>query len=300
MAETNTINNIQAVVKGACFIDESLSSHTTFNIGGRAGLWIEPQDEDDLRNVLKEVIAGGLTWGIIGNGSNILAGEYGLPEVVIKLVNFNNISVDGHKIIAGSGVSLAKLVGFSVEHGLSGLEFLTGIPGLVGGAVKGNAGAQGRSMGEVIKELYVMDVKGIVHKIPRDKISFKYRNTDIKNDFVILRAVFDLVKSDKEAMHGLVKTYLNKRTESFPNEPNAGCIFKNPPFTSAGELIDKLGLKGFTVGKAMVSHKHANIIVNMDGADSKDVARLIKYVQDKVYEKIGIMLETEIIYWGNV
>lgn len=286
-------------IKGACFFDEPLDRHTTFNIGGRVGLWIEPQDLDDLKIAMKGIKTSGLSWRIIGNGSNILAGEYGLPDVIIKLSNFNKLTIDGYTVKAESGVSLSKLVGFSIEYGLSGFEFLTGIPGQVDGAIKGNAGAQGRGMGDVLKEIYVMDAEGNIYDIPKEKISFGYRHSDIGNDIIILGGFFRLTQGDRDKMRDVVKGYLSKRNTIFPREPNAGCIFKNPPDISAGRLIEGLGLKGFTIGKAMVSYKHANVIVNLGGANAKDVYSLIEYIREEVYRKTGIRLELEIDCWGE-
>lgn len=293
-----TLTGLQ--IKGACFFDEPLDRHTTFNIGGRIGLLIEPLDINDLKIAMGEIKSNGLSWRVIGNGSNILAGEYGLPDVVIKLSNFNKLAIDRYTVRAESGVSLAKLAGFSIENNLSGLEFLTGIPGQVGGSIKGNTGAQGRSMGDVLKEICVMDGEGNVYNIPREKISFGYRYSDIRSDIIILGGVFRLVPGDRDKMQEVVRDYLNKRNAIFPKEPNAGCIFKNPPDISAGRLIDGLGLRGFTIGKAMVSYRHANVIVNLGGAASKDVHSLIEYIIEEVYRKAGIRLELEIDCWGDL
>lgn len=294
-----TIANFQNI-KGTCMFDEPLSKHTTFGVGGKIGFWVEPLELDDLRNILREVSVNSLSFKVIGNGSNILAGESGLPDVVIKLVNFNGISIEGTTIKAGSGVSLAKLLGASIENELSGLEFAAGIPALVGGAVKGNAGAQGKCIADVLKEITIIDASGGIQRIKREDIDFCYRRSDLSDDVIILEAEFNLSASDSNVMQNRIKNYLSRRKESIPSEPSAGCIFKNPPERSAGEIIDRLGLKGFTVGKAMVSDKHANVIVNMGGAAAKDIYFLVKHIQDEVFNQTGIRLETEIIYWGNI
>lgn len=296
MIETLTALNI----KGACLFDEPLERHTTFNIGGSVKLWIEPQDIEDLRNALKEIKDSGLSWRVIGNGSNILASDNGLPDVVIKLTSLNRLNIDGYTIRAESGASLSRLVGLSVENSLSGLEFLTGIPGQVGGAIKGNAGSQGKSIDSVLKEACVMDTSGEIYNISRDEIPFGYRYSGFRDDTIILSGVFNLVQGDSNKMQDAVKGYLAKRREIFPTEPNAGCIFKNLPYMSAGRIIDNLGLKGFTIGKAMVSHRHANVIVNLGSATAMDVHSLITYVQDEVYRRVGERLELEIDCWGVV
>lgn len=287
-------------IKGACLFDEPLERHTTFNIGGKIKLWVEPHDVEDLKIALKEVVEAGLSWRVIGNGSNILAAENGLPDAVIKLSNLNNLTVDENTIKAEAGASLSKLIGFSIENSLSGLEFLTGIPGQVGGAVKDNAGAQGKSIDTVLSEICIMDRNGEIYTTPRDEITFGYRYAGLKGDNIILSSTFSLVKGDSDNMQDTVKGYLARRREIFPTEPNAGCIFKNLPYISAGRLIDNLGLKGFTIGNAMVSHRHANVIVNLGGATVKDVYSLITYVQDEVYNKTGERLELEIDCWGSV
>jgi UDP-N-acetylmuramate dehydrogenase len=299
MIQVDAINNIQNIVKGMCMVDEPLCKHTTFNIGGNVALWIEPADKEDLKNVLKEIQENGLTWRLIGNGSNILAGEYNLPDVVIKLINFKSIDIDGSLIHAGSGISLAKLIGFAIEYGLSGLEFAAGIPGFVGGAIKGNAGAHGRNIGDILKEIEVMNSDGEISIISRNEINFDYRKSDINDNLIVLGGTFNLVQGDKNKIQELVKGYLVKRKENYPSEPNAGSVFKNPSGAKAGEIIDKLGLKGFRIGNAMVSYQHANMIVNVGGAKAQDVRELIKYIQDKVNEKTGINLDPEIIFLGE-
>jgi UDP-N-acetylmuramate dehydrogenase len=296
---TDLINSIHDIVKGTCLIDEPLYKHTSLNIGGNVKIWIEPRDIEDLRNILKGIHENRLTWYVIGNGSNILAGENNLPDIVIKLINFNSISVKDNLIKAESGVSLAKLTGFAIEHGLTGLEFLAGIPGLVGGAIKGNAGAHGRSIADVLEEITVMDYNGEVFKISRKNINYEYRKSNLGDGLIILDCFLNLVSGDKEKMQDLVKTYLTKRKEFFPSEPNAGSIFKNPKNERAGEIIDRLGLKGFKIGNAMVSHQHANMIINTGGAKANDARELIKYIRDVVYKEKGILLETEIVFIGD-
>lgn len=295
-----TIESLQDVIKGACLIDEPISKHTTFHIGGNAGLWVEPADMEDLKNILREINREELSWRVIGNGSNILAGENGLPDVVIRLTNFNNTGVECNMVRAGSGVNISRLIGFTIEDGLSGLEFLAGIPGSVGGSIKGNAGSHGRCVADVLKEVTVMDKYGNTDTIKREKIRFKYRESDIGEDVIILEAVFGLEYGNKNAIQELVRKYLSERKRKIPKEPSAGCIFRNPHNKSAGEIIEKSGFKGFSMGKAMVSSEHANIIINLEGASFRDVYSLIKHIQDEVFRKTGIRMEREVVIWGDV
>lgn len=295
-----TITNLQNIIRGTCLFNEPLSKYTTFNIGGTVGLWIEPHDIDDLKNIMREIKSNGLSWKVIGNGSNILAGEHGLPDIVMRLSNFKKLTVNGSTIEVEGGVSLAKLIGFSIENSLSGLEFLTGIPGQVGGTIKGNAGAQGRCIADVLKYVCVIDEGGNISNLSIDNINFAYRYSDIKKDVIILNSVFRLGMGESSKIREVVESYLRNRNKIFPKEPSVGCIFKNPAEKSAGRLIDELGLKGFTIGRAMVSYKHANVIINLGGASAKDVSSLIEYVREDVYNKTGIRLELEIDCWGNI
>lgn len=289
--------------------NEPLSKHTTFKIGGPAKIWVEPIDIDGLREVLRDINSKpphqkfwcggkGLRYRVIGNGSNILAGDKGVRGVIIKLSNFRELTVNNNKVIAGSGVGLDELIKFSAKHGLSGLEFLSGIPGTVGGAIKTNAGAQTQEIADILEEIEVMDRDGRIYKIPSSKIEFGYRYSDIKEDIIILGGMFRLITSSYEEINNKIKTILEERRDRFPLEyPSAGSVFKNPDGISAGKLIDRLGLRGTVYGRAMVSNKHANIIVNLGGAKAEDVERLIIHVKDRVYNETGINLELEIECW---
>ena len=295
-----TLVDFHQFIKGACFFDEPLSKHTTLGIGGRVGLWLEPQDTEDLKCMIKELQSRELTWKIIGNGSNILAGERGLSNAVIRLNNFNQISCSGDIIRAGSGAGLGKLVSFSLEHSLTGLEFLAGIPGVVGGAARVNAGAQGCSISDVLKTVRMLNNKGEVYDLSAREIVSGYRYIDISDDTIILGAEFCLSRGDTEEMYNTVAGYLASRNDSFPACPNAGCIFKNPAELNAGALIEKAGLKGFSIGNAGVSREHGNIFVNLGRADAGCVMALIRHVRKEVYARTGINLELEVNCWGDI
>lgn len=298
MISTNT--DLRNIAKGNCFTDESLAGHTTFKVGGMVQTLVEPKDIDDLKNILLEIKERKLSWRVIGKGSNLLIGEDNLPEVVIKLSHFNRLFLEGNSIIADSGVGLSRLINFATINGLTGLEFLTGIPGSVGGAIRQNAGAWDKSICEILSEVSVLDVNGKVYNINKEQLSYEYRKTNISNDLIILKSAFKLKSGNKKKIEETVKQYFLKRKDKFPALPNAGCIFKNPNGKKAGEIIDKLGLKGFTIGKAQISALHGNIIVNLGGAKANDVVKLIRYVQEKVYDSIGIKLELEVDCWGQM
>lgn len=278
--------------------NEPLSKHTTFRIGGPAKFWVEPRDIDELRDILKNVNSRDLKYRVIGNGSNILIRDNGVPWIVIRLSNFKGMSIEGSTIKASSGVALNELVRSSVRNNLSGLEFLAGIPGTVGGAVKTNAGAYGKQISDILKEIEIIDKNGDIHTIPREKIIFKYRYSNISEATIILSAVFNVLVSSYKAVNNKIGKILEKRNTVFPLEfANAGSIFKNPEGITVGELIDEIGLKSTVRGRAMINNKHANIIVNLGGASSRDVLELITYVQTKVYQETGINLELEIELW---
>lgn len=294
-----TEKNLFQSLKGKCFFDEPISKHTTFQIGGTVDVFIEPIDTDDLIYVLREVREAKMSWKIIGNGSNILSCEKKLPQAVIKIGHLNNVYRDGNNVIAFGGAGLNKVVNFAAEEGLAGLEYFIGIPASVGGAVKCNAGAHGSCISNPLKELEIIDKDGNIRVMQKDEINFKYRGSDINDQTIIFKTVFSLAPENSQDVKTRIVNFLSYRKEMIPPEPSAGCVFKNPPQISAGRVIDRLGLKGFTIGQAMVSYKHANIIINLGGAKAEEVIKLMSHIKNEVYMKEEIKLEPEIIIWGE-
>lgn len=279
-------------------LNEPLSKHTTFKIGGPAKFWVEPADVNELRSILEDIKDKGLRYKVIGNGSNVLVRDKRVEATVIKLTNFNRLGSDCNSIRVGSGVGLDRLIRFSMDRELSGLEFLAGIPGTVGGAIKTNAGAFGKEISDVLDEICVMNKNGRVHTISKDKVRFGYRSSDIRNDTIILEAKFCLSYSSYKEIHDDIETALRMRKDRYyAKSLCAGSVFKNPDGNSAGEIIDSLGLKGTTRGRAMISKRHANIIVNLGRATAEDVKGLIDYIRDRVYKEKGVKLELEIECW---
>lgn len=279
---------------------EPMSRHTTFKIGGPAKIFFEPERMEELADALHRYRQQGQSIYILGGGSNLLVRDEGVDGVVIALhkgAAFQHITIEGCKVKAGAGVSLPKLVKMMANIGLSGLECLVGIPGTVGGAARMNAGGKHGTIGPLIESVFVMHSDGHTERIERDKLLFGYRSSNLK-DFVILEVVL-LLKEESPALvfeHTRAIYEEKKRTQPL-YEPSAGCVFKNPPGQSAGALIDKAGLKGTTVGGAMVSEKHANFIINRGGATASDVLKLIDLIRERVSKIFNISLELEIEIW---
>ncbi|MCX5710385.1 MAG: UDP-N-acetylmuramate dehydrogenase [Candidatus Omnitrophica bacterium] len=277
----------------------SLKKLTTFKIGGKIDHFVEPRDESELRDALLFAKCKRKKVFVIGAGSNILAPDRGLSGVIIRLkaADFSKISVKGNVIECGSGVYLNRFLSAAKNSGLTGAEFLVGIPGMIGGALIMNAGGWGKGIGGLVKDIRIMDYNGRVKIIKKSIAGFSYRNSKL-NRYIILGARFILKKGKKSAISATIKKYLDYRRKSQDNSlPNVGCIFKNPAQGSAGMFIDACGLKGKRCAGAVVSERHANFILNARGAKAKDVLKLIDLVSHKVKEEFGIKLEPEIRIW---
>jgi UDP-N-acetylmuramate dehydrogenase len=277
--------------------NEPLAKHTTFKIGGPADFFVEVKKEGELLKLLKELKSLKLPYLVLGGGSNLLVADEGFRGVVIKITNYE-LRITNCKIIAGAGVSLGKLVELAAENSLSGLEFAAGIPGTVGGAVRGNAGAWGEAIGDKVKRVKVLTPEGDFKWIDGSDCQFAYRQSRFKKtNEIIWEVELELEKGDKKEIQEKIKENLAKRA-SQPKEPSAGCIFVNPKPFAAGELIDKCGLKGIRIGDAQISPKHANFIVNLGKAKAAEVIKLIKLIKEKVKEKFGVNLEEEVFILG--
>lgn len=277
----------------------SLKDKTTFRIGGRAKYFSKPKDLDELKDLVVAARKRRIPIRLLGSGSNVLAGDSGISALVIKLdaPSFREISAKGNSIYAGSGASLSQLVKFAAKRGLSGLEFLTGIPGTLGGALVMNAGAWGQDIAKSVEEVVVMDYNGDVELLKKKDLKFAYRKSNLSKS-IILSAFLKVKKKAENVILASIKKYLEKRRKNQDNSsPNAGCIFKNPPDNAAGRLIDLCNLKGKRIGGAVISGKHANFILNKGGATASDVLRLIALARKEVKRKFNIVLEPEIRIW---
>jgi len=278
----------------------NLKDKTTFKVGGLAQYFCEPKDLKELKLTLLWASQNKLRVFILGSGSNILINDNGLKGLVIKLSSpcFKKISFRKNYIYSGSGVMVNEIVKFAQKRSLTGLEFLIGIPGTVGGALVMNAGCWGKDIGKLVKEAKVMDYSGEIKILKNKELRLKYRNSNLK-DLVVLSVILKLKKGDSSQINKDSILYLrNKCLTQDLTSPSAGCIFKNPKGNFAGRLIDQCGLKGKRINDAIVSSKHANFILNKGRAKASDILRLIKFIQTRVKKKFGKNLIPEIKIWA--
>jgi UDP-N-acetylmuramate dehydrogenase len=279
--------------------DHPLAPHTWYRLGGPADYFIRPRNVRELKEIVRRCNENHIRIHVLGFGSNLLVSDDGVRGAVIKLQGeeFGRTQFEGPKVTAWAGAELSKLVLDCVEKGLSGVECLTGIPGSIGGAVRMNAGGQFGDIGAVVEAVTLMDIHGNVHEKKKPELIFDYRSVNIRARF-ILNAQLRLAEADPERILRTVKeSWIYKKNSQPLNTRNCGCVFKNPPGTAAGALIDRAGLKGLQVGGAVVSEKHANFIVARDGCTSRDVMQLIDTIKQKVREQFDIELELEIEVW---
>lgn len=281
---------------------EPMTKHTSFHIGGPAELMAQPQSEAELQSLLLKAAEAAVPVTLVGNGSNLLVRDKGIRGLVIKLGSMlRDIKVSGNVLTFGSGVSLAQASKKAAELGLSGMEFAVGIPGSIGGAVYMNAGAYDGEMSKVVKSVRVMDAAGEVSELSAGELDFGYRHSALQGSSKIVTSVtVELAIGDKQAIAEKMADFSNRRITKQPLElPSAGSMFKRPPGYFAGTLIDQTGLKGYTVGGAQVSTKHAGFVVNIGGATAADVLQLISDVQAKVFAAHGVHLEPEVLVLGE-
>lgn len=283
--------------------EEGLASRTTMRVGGAARIFCEPSGIEDLQSVVRTARAQGIPTFVIGRGSNLLVPDEGVDGIVISLGHENWQAFDvqpNGRIRVGAGLRLKNLCGLATKAGLKGFEFLEGIPGNVGGALRMNAGAMGGWMFDVVEEVQMMLPDGSVVVLPKDRLHVEYRHCAELDQAIALGAVLmPSTAAEAESIKRQMDVYRDKRLKSQPREPSAGCIFKNPPGDSAGRLIDAAGLKGACVGDAEVSAVHANFIINRGKATSADVISLVRQVRARVRETSGVTLEPEVLLYGG-
>jgi UDP-N-acetylenolpyruvoylglucosamine reductase len=301
--EKNIADELAGRVSRATVIrrDEPLAKHTTLRVGGPADFYIEPADENDLANVVKFCGERGLPVFILGRGSNLLVRDAGFSGAVICLSqpNFSKIEIAGERLHCGAGAKLKQVSVEAKRNNLSGVEFLEGIPGSVGGALRMNAGAMGGATFDTVESVRLMDFDGNVQEFTPEQMSVEYRSCAALKDHIALGAVFKCKTLPRAEIEQRMKTFSEKRWGSQPAAPSAGCIFKNPGAIPAGKLMDELGLKGARVGGAVVSAEHGNFIVNDGKATARDVLELIEILRTKARAERGIELHTEVEIIGE-
>jgi UDP-N-acetylenolpyruvoylglucosamine reductase len=283
--------------------EEALANKTTLRVGGAARVYAEPAGAADLTALLREAAARRIEVFVLGRGSNLVVPDEGVDGVVISLANEAWATFEPRgdgRVWVGAGLRLKNLCGLAAKAGLVGFEFLEGIPGNVGGALRMNAGAMGGWMFDVVEEVQLMTLDGEVHTLPKSAMHVDYRHCAELHDAIALGALLrPAAQADAAAVSRQIDVYRKKRHETQPREPSAGCIFKNPPGNSAGRLIDQSGLKGERVGAAEVSPVHANFIVNRGEATAADVLELVRRVRARVQEKTGVTLQPEVLLYGK-
>ena len=282
--------------------EEPMKRHTTFRIGGPAEVFVMPKTVDEVARALEICREEGLSYFVLGNGSNLLVSDEGYRGVIIQMDrNMENITVEGTEIRAAAGALLSSIAVAARRASLTGFEFAGGIPGTLGGAVVMNAGAYGGEMKDVLKEVTVMTGEGEIRVIPASELEMGYRTSIIKRaGYLVLGATISLREGDLEEIKALTKELSEKRTSKQPLEfPSAGSTFKRPEGYFAGKLIMDSGLRGYQIGGARVSDKHCGFVINAGDATAKDVVDLMDHVTEVVREKYGVTLEPEVKFLGD-
>ena len=278
--------------------DVPMSKYTTFRIGGNAAVMLTPITDEQLASIIKKCKEENTKPFIIGNGSNMLISDKGLDTVVINMCRPDpKIElVNGDTVVCDAGATMSKVCNFALENGLTGLEFAFGIPGSAGGAAYMNAGAYGGEMKDVLVECRHIDRDGNFGSLKGDELGLGYRTSAYEhNGYIITTLVMKLSNGNKDEIRAKMQELLQRRKDKQPLEyPSAGSTFKRPEGFFAGALIEECGLKGYSVGGAQVSEKHAGFVINKGSATAKDVLDLIKYIQDKVFSEKGVMLDPEV------
>ena len=278
-------------------INEPLKNHTTFKIGGDADYLVMPKTREEIVNLIKFLKDNSINYFVIGNGSNILVNDDGFRGVIIKLGSqFSSATVLGNKIVLDAGITLKKISNILTKEGLKGFEELSGIPGSLGGAIYMNAGAYGREIKDVLYDVTFINSLCEIETLELKDIEMKYRETLFsKENLVVLGATLILEKGDKEEIKKRVREVTKMRVDKQPlNYPSAGSTFKRPEGHFAGKLIEDANLKGYTVGGAKISKKHAGFVINYNNATFNDVITLTENVKKEVKEKFGVELELEV------
>lgn len=282
--------------------NEPMYKHTTFRIGGPADVLIMPESYAEVTEIITFCKNNGINFFILGMGSNILVRDNGIRGVVIKLGNtLKNIRIFDNNIYAEAGIRLSELSKRAAAHSLRGLEFAEGIPGSLGGAVVMNAGAYGGEISKVVGEVEAIDHSGSVKKFTNAQIQYGYRKSIFQNsDYIVLAAILKLEHGEKEKIQATMREFAHLRREKQPLDfPSAGSTFRRPEGYYVGPMLEKMGLKGYNVGGAEVSRKHAGFIVNTGSATANDVINLIKYIQQKAREQFEVDLQPEIKIIGE-
>ena len=306
MSEKNTCNIYDKVVdivgEENVHTDEPMSRHTTFRIGGNADYFVKPGNADEVAAVIVVCREYNIPYFILGNGSNLLVSDDGYRGMIINIMdNMDSVTVDGGIITAQAGAMLVRVSVMARDNALTGLEFASGIPGTIGGAVYMNAGAYGGEMKNVVKTVRAIDEYGRIYELDSEKMDFSYRHSIVEErKLIVLEVTLELEHGSREAIDDRMKELAEARRSKQPLEyPSAGSTFKRPEGYFAGKLIMDAGLRGYSVGGAQVAEKHCGFVINKGGATASDVVELIRDVQHDVDDKFGVTLEPEVKMLGE-
>ena len=290
---------------GEVRVDEELTKHTTYRVGGKCNYFVQPSSIDNLVKLIKFLKDNNIKYKVLGNGSNVIVSSNVFNGVIISLTKLNNVEIDGEYVTVEAGFSVIKLSNYLANNYLGGFEFASGIPAQIGGAVYMNAGAYKSDMSEVIEEVTFIDENCNLVTLPKEKLDFSYRHSIFQDkDYIVVKVKMKLYKvEDRDEILTLMNDRRQRRIETQPLEyPSAGSVFRNPAEDIySGKLIEDLGLKGFSIGGAKISEKHANFIVNYNNATAEDIKKLIDLIKEKVKDKynIDLMVEQEFVNFGD-
>ncbi|MEG0590224.1 MAG: UDP-N-acetylmuramate dehydrogenase [Lachnospiraceae bacterium] len=293
---------IHTIDKAEVLINEPMSKHTTFRIGGCADYYVIPVEEVEIQELIALCKREKVPYYVMGNGSNLLVSDQGYRGVIIQIYkNRSHISVEGTRLQVQAGALLSQIAKEALNHELTGMEFAAGIPGTLGGAVVMNAGAYGGETKDILEKVTALTPEGTVISLNKEELELGYRTSIVaKKNYIVLEATIQLTKGNAKMIQETMDTWKEKRTTKQPLEyPSAGSTFKRPEGYFAGQLIEEAGLRGFQVGGAQVSQKHCGFVINKDHATAADVISLMRQVSEKVKSNSGVILEPEVKKLGE-
>lgn len=296
------VEALQKFVPGEnIYLQEPMAGHTTFRIGGPADCFLQIENEEQIKGVQRYLNMVEMPYFVLGNGSNLLVNDGGYRGIILQIgPKMSEIVVEGGRIVAKAGALLSQVARVAMEHGLTGLEFASGIPGTVGGGVMMNAGAYDGEMSQVVTQVRVISRDGETMELDRATMEFGYRTSTIRNNsFIVTEVTFELQKGDRDVIMAKMEELMARRKEKQPLEyPSAGSTFKRPEGHFAGKLITDAGMKGFQIGGARVSDKHCGFVINTGNATARDVRDVISEIQRRVKDKFRVDLEPEVVFLG--
>jgi UDP-N-acetylmuramate dehydrogenase len=292
-------------MSGEILFDEPAGRHTSIGVGGRIDALLFPEDEREVKEIVHFLRERQVPFLPVGNWTNLIVRDGGFRGALVSLARLRGLSLLDQRngnvlLLAGSGCSLSELVGLAMHEALTGMEFCAGIPGSIGGAIRMNAGAYGGEIKDIVETVHLLDALGGARAARRDELTFAYRTLDLPAETIIIGAAFRLRRGNGKMIVEQVRKIIATRREKHPLEfRNAGSVFKNPRDCPAGRLIDESGLRGVRIGDAQISEKHGNFIVNRGRATAEEILRLIALIQQRVFERTGHALETEVRIIGE-